>query len=46
MRLGPDPVGVRNSAALRDLRIFMDQPTEAITSDDLDIALGRIRKRA
>jgi hypothetical protein len=39
-------VGVKNSAALRDLRIFMDQPSEAITSDDVDIALGRVRKGA
>lgn len=39
-----DPVGAKNSATLRDLRVFVDQPTETVTSDDLDIALNRIGK--
>jgi hypothetical protein len=38
--------GARNLAALCDLRVFMDQPAEAITSDDLDIGLGGVGKRA
>ncbi|SDL77453.1 hypothetical protein SAMN05421869_130110 [Nonomuraea jiangxiensis] len=34
----------KNSAALCDLRVFVNQPAEAVTSNDLDIALGRIGK--
>jgi hypothetical protein len=39
-------VGARNSAALCDLGVFMDQAVEAITSDDPDINLGRVGKGA
>jgi hypothetical protein len=32
------PVGARNAAGLRDLRVFVDHSAESVTSDDLDIA--------
>ncbi|SEG89332.1 hypothetical protein SAMN05444920_106432 [Nonomuraea solani] len=37
-------MGAKNSAALCDLRVFVDQPAEAVTSDDLDIVLDRVGK--
>jgi hypothetical protein len=37
-------VGAKNSAALCDLRVFVDQPAKAVTSDDLDIVPDRVRK--
>ncbi len=37
-------VGAKNSATLCDLRVFVDQPTEMVTSYDLDIALDRLGK--
>ncbi|GAA2215661.1 hypothetical protein GCM10009850_111290 [Nonomuraea monospora] len=37
-------VGAKNSAALCDLRVLVDQPAEAVTSDDLDIVLDRVGK--
>ena len=40
------PVGARNSAVLCDLRIFMDQAAEAISSDDLDVGLDGVGKSA
>ena len=33
-----DPCGPRNLASLRDLRVFVDNFAESVTSDDLDIA--------
>jgi hypothetical protein len=39
-----DPVGAKNSAALCDLRVFVDQPAEAVTPNDLDIVLDRVGK--
>jgi hypothetical protein len=30
-------VGARNTAALRDLHVFVDGSTESITADDLDV---------
>jgi hypothetical protein len=38
------PVGPKNSAALCDLRVFVDQPAEAVTPNDLDIVLDRVGK--
>nr|WP_236051026.1 hypothetical protein [Nonomuraea cypriaca] len=38
------PVGAKNSAALCDPRVFVDQPAQAVTSDDLDIVLDRVGK--
>lgn len=37
-------LGAKNSAALCDLHIFVDQPAEAVTPDDLDIVLDRVGK--
>ncbi|MEV4165207.1 hypothetical protein [Nonomuraea dietziae] len=37
-------VGAKNSASLRDLRVFVDQPAAAVTPDDLDITLDRVGK--
>jgi hypothetical protein len=37
-------VGAKNSATLYDLRVFVDQPAEAVTSDDLDIVLDQVGK--
>ena len=37
-RAAATPVGARNSAGLRDLRVFVDHSAESVTSDDLDIA--------
>ena len=37
-------VGAKNSATLCDLRVFVDQPAEAVTSDDLDIVLDQVGK--
>lgn len=37
-------MGAKNSAVLCDLRVFVNQPTETVTSDDLDITLNRVRK--
>jgi hypothetical protein len=36
------PVGAEYSAALCDLGVFMDQPTESISSDDLDVGVDRV----
>lgn len=38
------PVRAENSAALCDLRVFVEQATESITSIDLDISVGWIGK--
>jgi hypothetical protein len=35
-------VRAENSAALCDLRVFMDQPAEPISSDDLDVGVNRV----
>jgi hypothetical protein len=35
-------VGAEYSAALCDLGVFMDQPTESISSDDLDVGVDRV----
>lgn len=37
-------VGAKNSDTLCDLYIFMDQPAEAVTSDNLAIVLDRVGK--
>jgi hypothetical protein len=39
-----DPLGVRaeNSATLSDLGVFMYQPTEPISPDDLGIGIDRV----
>jgi hypothetical protein len=36
------PVGAEYSATLCDLGVFMDQPTEPISSDDLDVGVDRV----
>jgi hypothetical protein len=35
-------VGAEYSATLCDLGVFMDQPTEPIPSDDLDVGVDRV----
>jgi hypothetical protein len=37
-------VGAKYSVALCDLRVFVDQPAEAVTSNDHDIVLDRVGK--
>jgi hypothetical protein len=39
---GRDGVGAEYSAPLCDLGVFMDQPTEPISSDDLDVGVDRV----
>jgi hypothetical protein len=38
----PDLVGAEYSAALCDLGVFMDEPTESISSDDLDVGIDGV----
>jgi hypothetical protein len=42
----PKPVGAEYSATLCDLGVFMDQPTEPISSDDLDVGVDGVRQRS
>lgn len=39
-----EPVSARNSATLRDLRIFVDHSAEPVTSNDLDLGCVGLRE--